>query len=243
MNLTTSTVELLVWALFAAVVAGTLTAFLNEFFAKALVRALLDKKAETPETALTLAEIGFSRFALWYTENVSFGNARLYKSIVRIPPTDQNGKERDKELLFQKKTFCRYYLPPENTENRSFKRHMTESTPLYKLLLVLALLLVAALLAAGIIRYFGSYTAKLFSSEGTTLSTTEEQSESLLEEQIRSEQERLAEEARLAEEQTAEQAEEAPSAGQEEPTEAERLTETPADTQETETIGENADAR
>lgn len=170
------TTEALVWTIFAAVIAASVYAFAAEAVQKKAAKALLRLKADSPENAKSAEELGLPAYASFFIGLSS----RIGKSIGKVVP--ETPKTHKNDLLFEKKPVVRYYLPQDALDD-SLKKHLNESAPLWKLLVVLLLLLVAALVASTVIRFLTDYASGVFRPVENGPYGVEEQTDSLLEQE------------------------------------------------------------
>lgn len=101
--------DVLVWGMFAGVMIGATFATVDKLFCHRMVSALVQRGAQTPESALSLTELDIK--GKWYLRWALREGKPLRKMLV-IPET-MTGKTRTAEIPF--------YLPEENrfkAENR-----------------------------------------------------------------------------------------------------------------------------
>ena len=126
------TLASVIWPLIAGVVIAVIVVFVVKRTTGRLVKALLDQKADSPETAKTLGELGFDRKpALRYSLRP---NATLRKLVMTVP-ADGEGKPITGET--------RLYIP-EDKAYRAETSYNPDGTSLLLLLLLVLMLLLAA---------------------------------------------------------------------------------------------------
>ena len=133
---TNSTLEKVIWAFFIGVVLAAIMLWYNQRVPGSAVRALNSKKANSPDTALTLAELGcdniFIRTALKRSDST------LRKVVYSTNNTAKIKKEDFSE--------ARFYIPEEQKDRAEIK-YKAKNTTIPIVLLTIVLMLILALLS------------------------------------------------------------------------------------------------
>ena len=182
------TTELLVSAVFAAIVIALFYALALEKSLTGLVKRIDKAKAYKEEDAKTLKELGYkSAFLSFFASFFAKGGSVIARAIVKL---DHEKHKQDAELLFAEKKETRYYLPQEN-RTRSFEKHLGEKTPFWKIAILIVALAVLAYISSTAIRLLSSMANALVSGNEKNPVGVERDESSLLQEQEKLENEIL----------------------------------------------------
>lgn len=182
------TTELLVSAVFAAIVIAVLYAFVLEKSLAGLVKRIDKAEAYTEDDAKSLRELGYkSDFLRFFAGFFANGGSAIARAVVKL---DTEKTKDDDELLFAEKKETRYFLPEENRTKR-FEKHLQEKTPFWKITLLIVALAVLAYAASTVIRLLSSMANALVSGNEKNPVGVERDESSLLEEQEKLENEIL----------------------------------------------------
>lgn len=174
--------ELIVWAMFSAILAAVVYAYVMQLCITKLVRKLADKKIHSQDTALTLDDLGYNKkLERTFTAFFAAGNWVLSKAIIKTGGEVTDGTE-SKDLLFAKKSDVKYYIPEENLTKKIYK-HAGERMSVGKLIVLVIILFVFAMLASKVIDFLGNYAYGVITDDGKTSIGVEQKDNSLLSEQ------------------------------------------------------------
>jgi hypothetical protein len=147
---TDMSLELVIWSMFAGIVAASFMAVYNRRVTGKIVRILYSHDAHSPNAALTLADMGLSRniFVRWSLRK----NGVLRKVVFDFDPFAGNSKLR---AVMQKNhrrdlNRLRFYIPPEADE-RAEMMYIREGTTIFTALLSVALFLAIVLFCLAVI--------------------------------------------------------------------------------------------
>mgnify|MGYP006924659511 CR=1 FL=1 len=144
------TLELVIWSMFAGIVAASFIAVYNRRVTGKIVRLLYAKEAHSPSASLTLGELGLSRNLF-----VRFSlrkNGMLRKVVYDFDPFAGNFKLRAINPRNRKRDLdrMRFYVPPEVNE-RAETMYLKEGTTILTAILSVALFLAIALFCLAVI--------------------------------------------------------------------------------------------
>ena len=177
-----SSTELIVWAMFAAVLIAVIYAYIMQLYTTKLVQKLAENKIHSEDSSLTLAELGYNKnLEKTLTAFFAAGNWVLSRAIVKVGGEAADPKERE-DLLFKKKTDVKYYIPEENL-TKKLNKHVAERMSFSKLVVLVIVLFVVALVASKVIDFLGNYAYGVVTDEGKVSVGVEKQEDSLLSEQ------------------------------------------------------------
>lgn len=120
--------EVLVWGMYVGVMLGAIYATVDKLFCYRMVNALVKRGAQTPESAVALADLDIK--GKWYLR-YALREAKPLRKMLAIPET-MTGKVRIDEIPF--------YLPEEN-RYRAESRFQNGRRPIMSLILCSAALL------------------------------------------------------------------------------------------------------
>lgn len=173
--------EIIVWAMFSAVMIAVVYAYLMQMYVSKLAGKLIENKKNSKEEAVSLDELGYkSKFSKALTEFFVSGGWTLSKAIVKVGGEKVSGTDPD--LLFVKKSEVKYYIPEENITKKTNK-HINEKTSLVKLIALLVILTFVACFASRIIDFLGNYAYGLVNGDKKGAIGVEKEDDSLLAEQ------------------------------------------------------------
>ena len=201
-----SSTELIVWAMFAAVLIAVIYAYIMQLYTTKLVQKLVENKIHSEDSSLTLAELGYNKkLEKALTTFFAAGNWVLSRAVVKVGGEVADPKERE-DLLFKKKTDVKYYIPEENL-TKKLNKHVAERMSFSKLVVLVIILLVVAMLASRVIDFLGNYAYGVVTDDGKISVGIEQKEDSLLSEQeelnkLQQEAEKLEEELGEADEET-----------------------------------------
>ena len=196
----TSSVTLIVWSVFAALVIASVITYTVERSLQLLAAVLLHENAEDASNAKTLRELGYRGIFLSVTALCASSGSRIARAIGKVNTEVPLGNNKeDGELLFHNTQEMRYYLP-KDTIDKSLRKHLLADTPIWKLLAALIVLLLAALAATSVIRFLGRSASNVPKAFEHGVYGTENKQDSLLEEQEKQTQADIIEAEKAAEE-------------------------------------------
>ena len=142
--------ELVIWSMFAGIVAASFMAVYNRRVTGRVVRLLYKRGAHSPSESLTLAEMGLSRNVLvrWSLRK----NGVLRRVVLDFDPFAGNGRYRAVNPKNRKRDLnrIRFYIPPEADE-RAEMMYIREGTTIFTALLSVALFLAIVLFCLAVI--------------------------------------------------------------------------------------------
>jgi ABC-type amino acid transport system permease subunit len=166
------TLEIIIWSMFLGIVIGAVAIMYNKNVLGAFVRKLIEEKADSPESAKTLAETGFARNPF---VKFSLSIRGTYRKIIQATPADNfstglphpsltDGATQEREEMTENKknkkeknpprrpqlSELKFFIPHEMTM-RADSLYSNKGTSLLILLLTVALFLTVAILSFTII--------------------------------------------------------------------------------------------
>ena len=174
--------QLIVWAMFAAVLIAVLYAYAMQFFVIKLVQRLVDKKIHIEDAALTLEELGYNKkLEKMLTALFASGTWVLSKAIIKVGG-EVTGETENRDLLFVERADIKYYIPQENL-TKKINKHIAERMSFSKLIVLIVVLLVVATLAGKVIDFLSNYAYGVVTDDGKNSIGVEQKDDSLLSEQ------------------------------------------------------------
>lgn len=154
-----SSLELIIWSIFIGIVLASLLALYEKRYIGAFVRALLSQKANSPESAKSLSELGFKHGALikMAMKGKSALSTVVFLDSDKIERAEREGKAQDGEpgeiLPIVRRDFdiktARFYIPDERADHAAI-RFDQKGTHVMAVVVAAA---VFALIAALAVRY------------------------------------------------------------------------------------------
>lgn len=154
LELTDSSVQLLVWGICAGALLGILLMIVRRTQSYAIIAALKEHGADSPETARTLAELGLSK--KWYVQRYLKTESPMRRLVLcanedEFPPQKKNPMAvfwyekflRDEIPVRVPYDVARFYLPEENRVKAEF-RYPREVHPVRAFVLGAVLLILSA---------------------------------------------------------------------------------------------------
>ncbi len=173
--------EIIVWAMFLAIMIAVIYAYLMQMYVSRLAGILIEKNINSKDMAVSLDELGYkNRLSKALTSFFASGGWALSKAIEKTggEKLDDDGKD----LLFVKKSEVKYYIPEENI-TKKINKHVKEKTSLVKLVALLVILTVVACFASRVIDFLGNYAYGLVNGDEKGAVGVEKEDDSLLTEQ------------------------------------------------------------
>ena len=159
-----NSIETFVWAMFAAIMLAAIYSFAMQNSLALLAKRLMEKQITDKGNAVTLSDLGYKNiFVIAVTKYFASGKTVVARAVEKVYEEDK--KKENKDLLFQEKPECRYYLPEENITKKVIK-HINEKISYPKLALIIAILVVVALIASSVIKFLGNFAYGLVDGNG-----------------------------------------------------------------------------
>ena len=173
--------EIIVWAMFSAVIIAVVYAYLMQMYVSKLAEKLIENNKNSKDNAVSLDELGYkNKVSKVLTEYFVSGGWALSRAVEKIGGEKKSGTDND--LLFVKKSEIKYYIPEENI-TKKINKHINEKTSFAKLIALLVILTVVACFASRIIDFLGNYAYGLVNGDKKGAIGVEKEDDSLLAEQ------------------------------------------------------------
>lgn len=137
-------IEILVWALFIGFVIASFMIFYHKRIIGAFVRALLEKQASSPESALSIYDLGFEKNAL--VKNALRSDTTLRRLVWEL---DDNMQKREDGVIFSARSSrldvnnAKFYIPEEN-RIRAELRYSAKGTDVFAIIIAIVLFMAVA---------------------------------------------------------------------------------------------------
>lgn len=136
--------EVLIWALFIGFVLASFMIFYHKRIIGSFVRALLEKQANSPESALSIYDLGFDNNAL--IKNALKSDATLRRIVWEL---DDNMQKREDGVVFSARSNrldinnAKFYIPDEN-RIRAELRYSSKGTDVFAIIIAIVLFMAIA---------------------------------------------------------------------------------------------------
>ena len=137
-------IEVLVWALFIGFVIASFMIFYHKRIIGSFVRALLEKQASSPESALSIYDLGFGKNT--FIRNALRSDTTLRRLVWEL---DDNMQKREDGVIYSARSNmldinnAKFYIPEEN-RIRAELRYSAKGTDVFTIIIAVVLFMAIA---------------------------------------------------------------------------------------------------
>ena len=168
----------LVWALFLAVSVAIIYLYFMQRALSGLANRITENGCQDTESAKSLKELGYKNSLIMAAVSFFAENGTVVARAIKKSACE----EKQSELLFEKKQPVKYYMPPEE-RNQRFEKHINDKLSAAKVIIILALVAAIALASSAVIDFLSEYAGNVLGKNENTVVGTKKEYESLLEQQ------------------------------------------------------------